>query len=122
MFNGVFRKSPQQNSKKYGNLLKWFSILIFLCLLVLIPTIILYYFAHLLESAKLIPLLLGIPLVLLGYIHLVYILPWMAKDVETRLSMEALRASFWLVIFGLILILFGVLFLMGILPSFEPNS
>jgi len=117
-----YQEKPSTKWQNYGNLLKWISILIFLCLLLLLIPMILYYFTYLQEPAKLLPLLLGIPLVLFGYIHLVYILPRMAKDAETRLSMEALRASFWLVIFGLILILFGVLSLMGILPSIEPNS
>jgi heme/copper-type cytochrome/quinol oxidase subunit 4 len=59
-------------------------------------------------------------LILFGYYHLVYVLPRMSKDVETRISMEALRASFWLVIFGLVLVVLafvlGFLLLMGKLP------
>jgi amino acid permease len=51
-----------------------------------------------------------------GYYHLVYVLPKMTKDVETRISMEALRASFWVVIVGLIIIVLGLLYLMNLLP------
>jgi len=61
-------------------------------------------------------LLLGSSILVCGYYHLVYVLPRMAKDMETRISMEALRVSFWLVIFGLIIIVLGLLHLMGILP------
>ena len=60
--------------------------------------------------------LLGGLLLIFGYYHLVYVLPRMTKDVETRVSIEALRVSFWLVIFGLIIILLGLLHLMNILP------
>jgi uncharacterized membrane protein len=60
--------------------------------------------------------LLGSVVLVCGYYHLVYVLPRMAKDMETRVSMEALKVSFWLVIFGLIIIVLGVLYLMGILP------
>ena len=60
--------------------------------------------------------LLGSAVLVCGYYHLVYVLPRMAKDMETRVSMEALKVSFWLVIFGLVIIVLGVLHLMDILP------
>ena len=60
--------------------------------------------------------LLGSAVLVCGYYHLVYVLPRTGKDVETRVSMEALRVSFWLVIFGLIIIVLGLLNLMNILP------
>lgn len=60
--------------------------------------------------------LLGGLILAFGYYHLVYVLPRMAKDMETRVSMEALRASFWLVVFGLIIIVVGLLYLMNMLP------
>ncbi|MEM2144588.1 MAG: hypothetical protein QW279_04455 [Candidatus Jordarchaeaceae archaeon] len=45
-----------------------------------------------------------------GYYHLVYVLPTLGKDIETRISMEALRASFWLVVFGLVVIILSLVF------------
>jgi hypothetical protein len=60
--------------------------------------------------------LLGGLILIYGYYHLVYVLPRIMKDMETRVSIEALRASFWLVIFGLVIILLGLLYLMKILP------
>lgn len=60
--------------------------------------------------------LLGGIILVCGYYHLIYVLPRMTKDMETRLSMEALRVSFWLVIFGLIMIVLGILYLMNLLP------
>jgi hypothetical protein len=61
-------------------------------------------------------LLLGSSIMVCGYYHLVYVLPKMAKSMETQISIEALRVSFWLVIFGLVIIVLGLLHLMGILP------
>lgn len=64
--------------------------------------------------------LIGGLLILCGYYHLVYVLPRMGKNIEARISMEALRASFWLVIFGLVVVVlafvFGFLLWMGKLP------
>jgi len=61
--------------------------------------------------------LIGGLLILCGYYHLVYVLPRMGKDIEARISMEALRASFWLVMFGLLIIVLalvlGLLLWMG---------
>jgi len=55
-------------------------------------------------------------LTLFGYYHLVYVLPIMGKDVDARISMESLQASFWLVMLGLVIIVLslvlGFLFLM----------
>ena len=51
-----------------------------------------------------------------GYTCLVCFLPKKAKDVDTQISMEALKASFWLVIFGLIIIILGFLYSMNLLP------
>jgi membrane protein YdbS with pleckstrin-like domain len=67
-------------------------------------------------------LLLGGLILAFGYYHLVYVLPKMVKymetrtDIETRINIEALRASFWLVAFGLVIIFVGLLYLMKILP------
>jgi len=60
--------------------------------------------------------LLGGIILVCGYYHLIYILPKMTKDIEARISMEAIRTSFWLVIFGLIMIILGLLYLMNLLP------
>jgi len=61
-------------------------------------------------------LLLGGIILACGYYHLIYVLPKMTKDMETRISMEALRTSFWLVMFGLVMIILGLLYLMNLLP------
>jgi hypothetical protein len=59
-------------------------------------------------------------LIVCGYYHLVYVIPRMSKDVEARVSMEALKASFWIIMFGLIIIVLVIvlsfLFLMGFVP------
>lgn len=58
----------------------------------------------------------GVVILGVGYTCLVYFLPKKANDIDTRISMEALRASFWLVIFGLIIIILGFLYAMNLLP------
>jgi drug/metabolite transporter (DMT)-like permease len=66
-------------------------------------------------------LFLGSGILMGGCYNLIYLLPRM-KEVETRISMEALRASFWMVIFGLIIILLGLLHMMGILPPLQSSA
>jgi Na+/melibiose symporter-like transporter len=66
--------------------------------------------------------LLGGLILLVGYYHLVYVLPEMTKDGETRVSVQALRASFWLVAFGLAVVLIGILFLMNILSPWTWHT
>lgn len=104
----------KEGSKK-GGIWDLFEIIILAVLLLLIP--LLSTFAPSLIPMKLLPLLVGILIVLVGYYHLIYKLPRISREFETRLSMEALRVSFWLVIFGLIIIVLGVLYLMDILPQ-----
>jgi hypothetical protein len=85
----------------------------------LIPIIAAYIlYASSIDIIPSLAFLLGGVILACGYYHLVYVLPRMAKDIETRLSMEALRVSFWLVIFGLIIIILGFLYLMNLLPPF----
>lgn len=59
-------------------------------------------------------------LIVCGYYHLVYVIPRMGKEVDARVSMEALKASFWIIMFGLIIVVLVVvlsfLFLMGFAP------
>jgi ABC-type multidrug transport system permease subunit len=108
-----YSEKSSTKGRKYGNIWDWGGILILACLVLLI---LLYYFIPSMTATKLLPLLLGVLIVVAGYYHLIYKLPKMAKDVETRLSIEALRVSFWLVIFGLIIIILGLLYLMDVLP------
>jgi len=63
-------------------------------------------------------LALGIGLVIsaVAYLFLVYILPRSDKKTDTRISIIALNASFWLVISGIIIIFLGLLYLMRIIP------
>jgi len=75
-----------------------------------------FFFATVIDGIAFLSFLLGSIILAVGYYHLVYVLPKMAKDMETRISIEALRVSFWLVIFGLIIIVLGILHLMGLLP------
>lgn len=65
-----------------------------------------------------IAIILGGILLMSGIYNLTYLLPRMTKDVEVRVSMEALRASFLIVLIGLIIILLGVLNLLNVLPHF----
>lgn len=51
-----------------------------------------------------------------AYRHLVLVLPKKAKETNTSISVMALRASFWLVIGGLIIAVLGFLYLMGLIP------
>jgi Ca2+/Na+ antiporter len=108
-------KSPSKLPKKSGWSSVWDAggiiilvspfllLIVYLCILSMDPT-------------KLLPLLLGSLILICGYYQLIYKLPKMTKDIETSISMETLRASFWLVIFGLVIIVLGLLYLMGILP------
>lgn len=68
---------------------------------------------------------LGTAILISGYYHLIYVLPGMAKEVKTglaeellsRVCMQAVRVSFWLVILGIVIIFLGSLHLMGVIPS-----
>jgi hypothetical protein len=72
------------------------------------------------ESIGYIAIFMASLLIVCGYYHLVYVIPRMSKDVEARVSMEALKASFWIIMFGLIIVVLVVvlsfLFLMGFAP------
>lgn len=63
-------------------------------------------------------LIIGSGILALGYLSLVVILPLIDKKKDTRISIVALRASSWLVIGGLTIIILAFLHLMSILP---PN-
>ena len=52
----------------------------------------------------------------IGYYSLVSVLPKKAKETDTSISITALRASCWLIIGGIIIILLGFLYLMNIIP------
>ena len=58
----------------------------------------------------------GIFILGIGYYCLVSVLPRKAKEIDTSISLTALRASFWLVIGGIIIIFLGFLYLMGVIP------
>lgn len=75
-----------------------------------------FFFAPSTYAIASLAFILGGLVLVCGYYHLVYMLPKAAKDMETHISMEALRASFWLVIFGMIIITLGLLYLMNLLP------
>lgn len=51
-----------------------------------------------------------------GYCCLVWVLPKKARETDTSISIIALRASFWLVIGGIIIIFLGFLYLMSVIP------
>lgn len=84
-----------------------------LLVLMLVVTVLAFFFAPPIASLA---FLLGGLILVCGYYHLIYLLPKVAKDTETQINMEALRASFWLVIFGMIIITLGFLYLMNLLP------
>jgi hypothetical protein len=52
----------------------------------------------------------------IGYLNLVHWLPKKTKNLDTVLSIQALKASFWLVIFGLVIIILGLLYLIDLVP------
>ena len=52
----------------------------------------------------------------IAYYHLVSVLPRRAKETNASISIIALRASSWLVIGGLIIMVLGFLYLMGLIP------
>ena len=58
----------------------------------------------------------GIFILGVGYYCLVSVLPKKAKEKDTSISIIALRASFWLVIGGIVIIFLGFLYLMGVIP------
>jgi hypothetical protein len=60
-------------------------------------------------------IIMGLFLLLLGYLSLTLILPKIAKK-DVSISIEAFRASFWLVIVGSIIIILGILYWMEIIP------
>ena len=101
-----------------SKILLFLSTAVGVCIVASILGITLYVFldSSSVDKAASLALLLGSSILVCGYYHLVYVLPRMAKDMETQISMEALRVSFWLVIFGLIIIVLGLSHLMGILP------
>jgi len=102
--------SPSDFSKKVilgGVAIGIFIILLILLIFLLAPSTYAIAFSA---------FLLGGIILVCGYYHLIYKLPKMTKDMETRISMEALRTSFWLVIFGLVMIILGLLYLMNLLP------
>jgi hypothetical protein len=51
-----------------------------------------------------------------GYYCLVSFLPEKAKETDSSVSLTALKASSWLVIAGIILMIIGFLYLMNIIP------
>jgi heme/copper-type cytochrome/quinol oxidase subunit 2 len=59
---------------------------------------------------------IGICVSVIGYYCLISFLPKKAKERDTSISMTALTTSFWLVIGGIIIIVLGFLYLMGIIP------
>jgi Trk-type K+ transport system membrane component len=61
-------------------------------------------------------LALGGGILFVGYINLIYWLPRKTKSFDTTISIQALKASLWLVIFGTIIIALGLLYLIDILP------
>lgn len=58
----------------------------------------------------------GICVSAIGYLCLVWVLPKKAREKDTSISMIALRASFWLIIAGIVLVFLGFLYLMSIIP------
>ena len=52
----------------------------------------------------------------IGYYCLVSVLPRKAKEIDSSISMTALRASSWLVIAGIIIVFLGFLYLMSVIP------
>jgi quinol-cytochrome oxidoreductase complex cytochrome b subunit len=68
------------------------------------------------EDIGLLALMIGLGILATGYISLVLILPFISRKTDTSISIEALRASSWLVIGGLIIVILGFLYLMGLIP------
>ncbi len=60
--------------------------------------------------------ILGLFLILLGYGSLLCALKTSEKKGDTNLSLMAIKAAYSLVIGGLIIIILGLLYLMGIIP------
>lgn len=68
------------------------------------------------EFTGILALLMGLGILATGYTFLVLILPFISKRTDTSVSIEAMRASSWLIIGGLIIIILGFLYLMEIVP------
>lgn len=61
-------------------------------------------------------LFLGGGILSVGYISLTYWLPKRTKNLDTSLSIQALKASFWLVVFGVVIIALGLFYMIDLLP------
>jgi len=81
-----------------------------IAIFILVVPLLAFIFEPSVRMASLVYILGGL-IVIFGFYHLVYVLPRMAKDMETRISLEAHRASFWLVIFGLVIIVLSCVYM-----------
>jgi Trk-type K+ transport system membrane component len=61
-------------------------------------------------------LTLGGGILFIGYYSLICWLPKKVKNIDTNLSIQALKASLYLVIFGFVIIILGLLYTVAILP------
>lgn len=61
-------------------------------------------------------LVLGGGISCVGYLNLIHFLPNKTKNQDTVISIQAVKASFWLVIFGLIIIILGLLYIINLTP------
>jgi uncharacterized membrane protein len=83
------------------------SILVFFPVFVIVISVVALHYS-IIDPLTVLALFGGSLLIVCGYFHLVYVLPRLSKDVEASVSMQALRASFWLVMFGLIIIVLAI--------------
>jgi len=83
-----------------------------------ILTVIIFIVYLLSKDPSHLAILVGNFLLMGGIYNLNYFLPKITKDVEIQVSIETLRASFWIIVIGLIITLLGILNLLHILPHF----
>jgi uncharacterized membrane protein len=117
----VYMSGPGQPSTISEKLLKSITIIVGIVIIFCIALLLIsfHFLVSPIEASSLLSLLLGSLILICGYYHLIYMLPKTMREMETRISMEALRASYWLVIFGLVIIVLCLLHLMGVLPPVE---
>lgn len=65
----------------------------------------------------LLALVIGLIMVMIGYASLGFLLPRAEKRWHYAVSVYSLRACFWMVVVGLVLVVLSSLYLMGLIPS-----
>lgn len=67
-------------------------------------------------------ILLGLIIIVFGYGSLFYALKTYEKKGEANLSLTAIKAAYILVVAGLLIIMLGLLYLMGIIPWYWASK